>query len=227
MLLVRKFKQNRNILYRTILDLAQDHKRIDLITLQDELIKRNQFESIGGLVFLLSLQEDIPSLGLLDQHAKIVKEKSVLRELINSASTIITSCYAQKSQAIDVVLDRAEKTIFEISNKRASNSFVQLNIWLKKTFQHLSTIKGHGKVIPGIPSGFTKLDEMTSGFQGGDLIILAARPSMGKTAFSLGLASHAASQGLNVGFFSLEMSAEQLSLRLLSSESGIAHHHSK
>jgi len=212
------------MLYQVILDIAQKLQRIDLVTLQDELEKRGQLEAIGGVVFLLSLQEDIPALGLLEQHANIVKEKSTLRELINSAAGIITNCYMQNDQNIDAVLDEAEKTIFKISNKRADQSFVQLNIWLKKTFQHLSDIKSHSKGITGIPSGYRKLDQMSSGFQKGDFIVLAARPSMGKTALALSIAAYAAAQPVTVGFFSLEMSAEQLSLRLLSSESGIAHH---
>jgi replicative DNA helicase len=212
------------LLYQTILDLSQQHKRIDLIMLQDELGKRGQLDAVGGIVFLMSLQEDIPALGLLGQHAKIIKEKAVLRELIGSASSIINHCYTQNEESLDAVLDHAEKTIFQISNKRATQSFVQLNIWLKKTFQYLSNIKNHGKGITGIPSGYAKLDEMSSGFQSGDFIVLAARPSMGKTALALSMASHAAAQGMSVGFFSLEMSAEQLSLRMLASESAIAHH---
>jgi replicative DNA helicase len=212
------------LIFQAMLDLLTQHKRVDLVTLQDELVKKKQLESIGGLVFLISLQEDIPSLGLLEQHAKIIKEKAVLRELIQSASSIITNCYHQNDKNLSAVLDEAEKTIFQISNRRANHSFVQLNIWLKKTFQHLSNIKGNSKGITGIASGYAKLDDITSGFQPGDFIVLAARPSMGKTALALSIASHAASAGSSVGFFSLEMSAEQLTLRLLSSESLIAHH---
>lgn len=212
------------LIFQAILDLIKEFKRIDLVTLQDELTKKGQLETIGGLVYLLSLQEDIPSVGLVTQHAQIVKEKAVLRELINSATGIITNCYEQNEKNIDTVLDDAEKTIFQISHKRTSQSFVQLNIWLKKTFQHLSDIKSHSKGVTGIPSGFPKLDEMTSGFQPGDLVVLAARPSMGKTALSLGIGMHAALVGKSVGVFSLEMAAEQLTLRLLSSEAGIAHH---
>ncbi|MDR3550534.1 MAG: replicative DNA helicase [Candidatus Babeliales bacterium] len=212
------------IIYQTLLQLAQKLKRIDLVTLQDELAKNEYLEAIGGIVYLISLQEDIPSVGLIEQHAKIIKEKAVLRELIGSASGIISNCYNQDEQGIEQVLDEAEKTIFQISNKRAGQSFVQIDIWLKKTFQHLSDIKSHAKGITGIPTGYKKLDEMTSGFQGGDLIVLAARPSMGKTALAMTIGATAAAQGFSVGIFSLEMAAEQLTLRLLSSESGIAHH---
>lgn len=210
--------------FQAVMALALQFKRIDIVTLQDELLKNNVLDQVGGVVFLISLQEDVPMLGLLDQHATLVKEKSTLRELIRSAATIIAECYTQNDQGIDAVLDKAEKTIFQISNKRADQSFVQINIWLKKTFQHLSNIKSHSKGVTGIPTGYEKLDEMTSGFQKGDLIVVAGRPSMGKTGVALDLAAHAASEGMTVGFFSLEMPAEQLSLRLLSSQSGIAHH---
>lgn len=212
------------LIYQAIVDLIQQHKRLDLLTLQDELQKRNQLDAVGGVVYLISLQENIPSVGLIEQHARLIKEKSILRELIASASTIITNCYAQDPERIETVLDHAEKTIFEIAHKRTRHSFVQLDIWLKKTFQHLSDIKSHSKGITGVPSAYKKLDHMTSGFQNGDLVVLAARPSMGKTALALCIGTHAADCGLTVGFFSLEMSAEQLTLRLLSSESGIAHH---
>lgn len=212
------------IIYQSIIDLFKESKRIDLVTLQDDLIKKQQLEKVGGIVYLIALQEDIPSIGLLNQHAKIVKEKAVLRSLISSASQIITNCYEQNEDNIDTVLDAAEKTIFQISNKRSVQSFVQLNIWLKKTFQYLSDTKSHSKGVTGTPSGYKKLDELTSGFQEGDIIVLAARPSMGKTALALNIACNAALSGSTVGFFSLEMSAEQLTLRLLSSEAGIAHH---
>lgn len=211
------------LIFQVIIQTAEQHKRIDLITLNDELDKQGHLQTIGGMVYLLSLQEDIPAIGLLEQHARIIKEKSILRELINSATTIITNCYAQNDKEIESVLDEAEKTIFQISHKRSSQSFVQLTIWLKKTFQHLSEIKSHSKGITGVPAGYKKLDEMTSGFQKGDLVVLAARPSMGKTALALSIAQHAAKTGLSVGFFSLEMGAEQLTLRLLSSESRIGH----
>ena len=206
------------------MDIVSQAQRVDLVTVQDYLEKKGQLEAIGGLVYLLGLQEDIPSLGLVSQHAGIIKSKAVLRELIQSASVIISSCYNQDDRDISAVLDEAEKTIFQISNKRAEQNFVQLNIWLKRTFQHLSDIKSNSGGVTGIPSGYVSLDQMTSGFQKGDLIILAARPSMGKTALALNIAGHVAAQKLSVGVFSLEMGAEQLTLRLLSSESNVAHH---
>jgi len=218
------YSPQHKIIYEAILECSKKFKRIDLVTLQDELKKKNKLEDVGGIVYLVSLQEDISSLGLVEQHAQIIKEKALLRELIESATGIITNCYSQDDKNISIVLDEAEKTIFQISNKRTSQSFVQLNIWLKKTFQHLSDIKSNSRGITGIPSGYKKLDRMSSGFQNGDFVVLAARPSMGKTALALSVISNAATDGFPVGFFSLEMSAEQLILRLLSSESGIALH---
>lgn len=218
------YQQEHKVLFQFLLDLSHNYKKIDLVTLQDELEKKNQLEMVGGVAYLMALQEDIPSVGLLMQHAQIIKEKSILRELIHSAASIITNCYDQNEQEIESVLDAAEKTIFEISNKRSQQTFVQLNIWLKKTFQHLSDIKSQSKGITGIATGFKKLDQMTSGLQKGDLIVLAARPSMGKTALALNIGLNAAAQGQAVGIFSLEMAAEQLTLRLLSSQAGIGHH---
>lgn len=211
------------IIYQAMIDLVNNHKRIDILTLQDALMVQKKLEAIGGEIYLISLQEDMASIGLIEQHAQLVKEKSVLRSLINSATGIISNCYSQNETNIDAVLDQAEKTIFQISDKRVNQSFVQLNIWLKKTFQHLSDIKSHSKGVTGIPTGYAALDAMTSGFQKGDLIVVAGRPSMGKTAIALSLLSNASRQGYAIGFFSLEMAAEQLTLRLLSSESGIAH----
>jgi replicative DNA helicase len=212
------------IIFETIIETAQKFHRVDLVTLQDELEKKGKLELIGGTVYLLSLQEDIPSIGMIEAHAKIIKEKSILRELISSAASIITNCYSQNNEEIEAILDEAEQIIFNIANKRASQNFVQLNIWLKKTFQHLNDIKTHRKGITGIPSGYAKLDEMTSGFQKSDFMVLAARPSMGKTALALNIATRAAQENFTVGVFSLEMSAEQLTLRLLSTESGVGFH---
>ncbi|NBV40808.1 replicative DNA helicase [bacterium] len=211
------------LIYQAMVDLSMANKRIDMITLHNQLEITGHLDAAGGMVYLLSLQEDIPMVGMIDHHAQIIKAKSVLRQLINSSVSIITNCYSQQEQDISEIIDQAEQTIFKVAHQQTQQNFVQLNIWLKKTFQHLSSIKSSNKGITGITSQFRILDQMTSGFQKGDLIILAARPSMGKTALSLNIAMNAARQGAAVGYFSLEMSAEQLTLRLLSTESGIAH----
>ncbi len=211
-------------IFAAISAVASRNQRLDLLMLQDELEKKNTLLESGGIVYLLSLQEELPVMGLVEQHAHIIKEKAILRELVHSASSIIQNCYMQDDKEIATIVDLAEKTIFAIAHKRTNQTFVQLDIWLKKTFQHLSDLKSHSKGITGVPSGYKKLDSMTSGFQKGDFVVLAARPSMGKTALALTLAHYAAKEIGTVGFFSLEMGAEQLTLRMLSAESGIPHH---
>tara|TARA_Y100000588_G_scaffold331876_1_gene369783 strand:- start:983 stop:2344 length:1362 start_codon:yes stop_codon:yes gene_type:complete len=211
------------MIYKSMLELAKANQRIDMITLQDTLTKHGELESVGDVSYLMELQENIPAFGMLEQHVKIIRTKSILRDLISSSLDIITSCYGQNEEDIDHVIDEAEKRIFHIIHNRSQQNFVQLNIWLKKTFQHLSSIKSSSKGVTGVTSAFKTLDKFTSGFQPGDLIILAARPSMGKTSFALNVAINAAKQSNGVGIFSLEMAAEQLTLRLLSTESGIDH----
>jgi replicative DNA helicase len=215
--------KQHQVIYQAIVDLAQANKKLDLLVLQDYLETKKLFEASGGITYLIELQEDIPSVGLVVQHAKIVKDKSILRDLIDSAAGIISTCYDQDVDQIDEVLDAAEKKIFQISNKLAPTTFVQLDILLKKTFQNLAKIKSSRQGVTGIPSGFGKFDEMTSGMQNGDLLILAARPSIGKTALALNFALNAWHSGASVGLFSLEMSSEQLVLRMLSAESRIPH----
>ncbi|MFA5074883.1 MAG: replicative DNA helicase [Candidatus Babeliales bacterium] len=212
-----------SVIYQVIFDLAQANQKIDLVVLQDELEKIGKLEQVGGLMYLLELQEDIPAIGMITQHAKIVKDKSVLRQLIQSATDIITSCYGQELEEIEPVLDAAEKKIFQISNKLAPSNFVPFESLLKKTFQHLAKIKSSREGVTGVPSGFAAFDNITSGMQKGDLLILAARPSMGKTALALNMCLNAWKAGFGVGVFSLEMSSEQLVLRMLSSESKIPH----
>ncbi len=211
------------IIFKNMLALAHANKRIDMITLSDLLTKQNELVAVGDIAYLIELQENIPALGMLEQHVSIIRAKSVLRNLISSSIDIIMSCYDQNETELDTVIDQAEKKIFQIIHNRTKQNFVQLNIWLKRTFQHLSSIKSSSKGVTGVVTQFKQLDKMTSGFQPGDLIILAARPSMGKTSFALNVAMNATRQGYGVGIFSLEMAAEQLTLRLLSTESGIDH----
>jgi len=217
------FNRSHRVIFQALLDLSQMGKKIDLVVLQDHLTAKGELENVGGLMYLLSLQEDIPSVGLVDQHAKILKEKSILRSLIHSASDIISNCYERGSEDTGELLDFAEKKIFQISSKLSFNSFVPLNTLLKQTFKQLANVKSLKDGVTGVPSGFAKFDEMTSGMQRGDLLILAARPSMGKTALALNMVMNAWRAEVPVGFFSLEMSAEQLVLRMLSSEANIPH----
>ena len=211
------------MIFQAMQDIASSLRRIDLVTLQDELNKRQELDAVGGAVYLISLQEEIPATGLVEQHARIIKEKAILRELISSATEIIRSCFTQKEGEIEAVVDQAEQIIFEVANRRSAKNFEQLDIWLKRTFKHLSEIKSHGTGITGVPCGFAKVDQMSCGLQRGDLIILAARPSMGKTSLAVNIGLNSALEGFAVGIFSLEMPAEQLLLRILSAEAGIPH----
>jgi replicative DNA helicase len=217
------YHKSHSIIYQSLLELAQANKKIDVVVLQDNLQTKKLLEEVGGIEYLMSLQEDIPALGLLAEHARIVKSKAMLRELIHSAAEIITTCYDQEIEQIDAVLDSAEQKIFQISNKLTPPTFIRLDEILKKTFQQLSQVKSSHEGVTGIPSGFTAFDQMTSGMQNSDLLILAARPSMGKTALALNMALQSWYAGHSVGIFSLEMSSEQLVLRMLSSESQIPH----
>jgi len=217
------YTPSHQIIYQAALELAQANKKIDLVVLKDLLETKQVLDDAGGVEYLVELQEDIPAIGLIAQHAKIVKDKAILRDLIDSAAQIIGSCYDHKVSEIDGLLDDAEKRIYQISNKLTKPSFVQLNILLKNTFKQLAEVKNHQEGVTGIPSGYTMFDKMTSGLQKGDLLILAARPSMGKTILSVNFLLNAWHSGAKVGMFSLEMSSEQLVLRMLSSESGIPH----
>ncbi len=215
-------KQHQHI-FQAIVDVVSHGLKCDLLVLQDHLANKKLLDEVGGIEYLMELQEDIPSMGLIAQHARIVKDKSMLRDLIHSAASIISSCYDQNLEEIDSVLDAAEQKIFQISNKLAAPTFVRLDEVLKKTFQQLAQVKGSQEGITGTTTGFKAFDGMTSGMQRGDLLILAARPSMGKTALALNMATEAWHAGCPVAIFSLEMSAEQLVLRLLSAESQIPH----
>jgi len=217
------YSRSHQVIYQALLDLSQSGKKIDLVVLQDHLEAKKELDNIGGLMYLMGLQEDIPSVGLIEQHAKIIKEKATLRSLIYASAEIISNCYESRSDDINEVLDTAEKKIFQISSKASNQSFIPINTLLKQTFKQLANVKSLRDGVTGVPSGFAKFDEMTSGMQRSDLLILAARPSMGKTALALNIALNSWHAGFSVGIFSLEMSAEQLVLRMLSTESRIPH----
>jgi len=208
-------------IFEVVLDLHRKNSPVDTLTVSEELKKRNSLEMIGGRAYIASLSMSVPTTSNAAEYAKIVAEKSTLRQLIQTASDIVEKSYQEKMDAEDVI-DFAERSIFEVSQQRQTKDFTPLKDVLLENLKMIDEASAMGGGITGVSSGFTDLDRKTSGFQKSDLIVLAARPAMGKTAFALNIAQHAATKaGANVLIFSMEMSKEQLGQRLLAIESRI------
>ncbi len=205
-------------IFSAILELYERNEPSDLITLSNILRDKGHLERLGGEVYLASLVDGVPSAANIAYYAKIVKEKSILRGLIGAATEILNRSYDATSD-IDSVLDEAEHAVFEISENKIKPAFSPMKEIVKTTFENIEKLYAKKTLITGISTGFQKVDEITSGLQKSDLIIIAGRPSMGKTAFALNIAQHAAIEDKSpVAMFSLEMSKEQLALRMLSSD---------
>lgn len=208
-------------IFTAVLDLSEKNEPIDLITLSDALKDRKRLDQVGGIAYLSSLVENVPSAANIAYYSKIVKQKSILRKLIGTATEILDKSYGIGSD-IDSVLDEAEHAIFEIAQNKIKPAFSPIKDVIKETFKNIEKLYAKKELITGVASGFEKLDEMTAGLQRSDLIVIAGRPSMGKTAFALNIAQHAAIQErIPVAVFSLEMSKEQLAMRMLSSEARV------
>jgi replicative DNA helicase len=204
--------------------LNERHDAIDFITLKEELAKSGQLDEVGGPAYVASLADGVPRATNVEYYAKIVKEKSTLRNLIYAANKILINAY-EADQESDIVLDEAESAIFAVADDRLKAGFVQMRDLVKESFPKIEQLFEQKRLITGVPTGFVDLDEMTRGLQGGDLIIVAARPSMGKTSLVLNIAQYVATQPEHaVGFFSLEMSKESLFLRLLTAEAQVDGH---
>ncbi len=212
------YKEAHRKIFKAMVELFERNEPIDLITTAEILRTKNQLESVGGVSYLSSLVNTVPTAANVRHHSKLVREKALLRGLIRSATEIVTAAYEENLSADDLV-DNAERSIFEISNKRIRTSFFRLKDVIKDSFEMIEHLYDRKEAITGVPSGFKDLDELTTGFQPGDLIIVGGRPSMGKTAFALNIAQHVGVE-LNepVAIFSLEMSRKQLALRMLCSE---------
>jgi len=212
------YKLSHRKIFSAMTDLFDKNEPIDLITLTDHLKRINDMEAVGGLSYLSSLVAMTPTAANVRYHSHIVREKALLRGLLRSASDIAGKIYDDNLDAEDLV-DYAEKSIFDISDKRIKVSFVSLKQVIKDSFEMIEHLYDKKETITGVPSGFKDLDEYTTGFQKGDLIVIGGRPSMGKTAFALNVAQHV---GLDmrepVAIFSLEMAKEQLAFRLLCAE---------
>jgi len=214
------YREAHRRLFRAMVSLTERRVVIDHITLRDELIRRGELDSIGGYDYVAELADSVPTAANLEYHAKIVKEKAILRKLIETATGIITEAYDGHTTASEL-LDAAESRIFQVSQQRTEEGFARLKEMLWPTMERIETLQKSGKAITGVPSGFADLDNLTSGFQRGELVILAARPSMGKTAFVLNIATHAAVEQHGVAIFSLEMSKESLVQRMLTAEARV------
>ncbi len=215
---------SNQVIFRAIKDLYQDRQPSDLVTLSDRLDHAGQLDQAGGTAYLASLLTAVPTSVHVEYYARIVERDAALRRLI-SAGTDIVEIGFEDSITTEIALDRAEKLILQISQQRTTRDFVPLDEVLEGIFNRITPNGDNRNAIVGVGTGYTDLDAMTGGFQRSDLIILAARPSMGKTAFALGITHGAALlHGKSVGIFSMEMSAEQLAYRLLSTETGIDSH---
>jgi replicative DNA helicase len=214
------YKDAHRRLFRAMHTLTENRVVIDHITLRDELIRRNELELCGGIEYLAELVDAVATAANLEHHARIVRDKATLRRLIEASTGIIQQAYEGRLGANEL-LDEAEGRIFRISQHRRREEFVRLKELLWDAMEHIESLHRGGIAITGIPSGFPDLDNLTSGFQKSELVIVAARPSMGKTAFCLNIASNAAQQGRGVAIFSLEMSKDALVQRLLCSAAGI------
>lgn len=223
-LVAEDFYRPRHVkIFQAIRDLDDRSEPVDLITLSDCLEKDGSLEKVGGLEYLTELFEGIPATSNAAHWAKIVKQKAVLRNLIQVADTAARSAYLQEEE-LDTILDAAESGIFSLMQDRTTLPYHGIRQVVEETFAQIEARFDRKEAITGVPSGFRDLDEMTAGFQPSDLIILAARPSMGKTAFCLNLMANAAIHSeprFPVLFFSLEMSRHQLAQRLLCSEARV------
>jgi replicative DNA helicase len=207
-------------IFEGMVALAEKDEPVDLVTLRDELGQRNQLEAVGGMLYLAQLADAVPTAANLLYYARIVTEKSVLRRLIEAASEIAGSAYGQVDE-VDTLVDQAERAIFNVARRRNSDGFKPLRPLLSEAFENIDQVYHEKGITSGIDTGFSDLNMMTAGFQRGELVIIAARPSMGKTALTLNIGQNAASNGNTVAVFSLEMGKESLVQRMMCSEARV------
>ncbi|HKQ62424.1 MAG TPA: replicative DNA helicase [Candidatus Polarisedimenticolaceae bacterium] len=211
-------------IFRAMERLIDDGSALDAITLKTTLEGRGELDACGGPAYLATLLEGVPRSAHLEHYARIVREKAVLRELIRASQSILSSAL-EPSGSADELLDAAERAVFRVAENRLGSGFVPLRVTAEEAFKAIEELTRRQELITGIATGFPLLDELTAGLQPSDLIILAARPAMGKTALALNVASHAGlRQGRTVGVFSLEMSHQQLFFRLLCAEAQVDAH---
>jgi replicative DNA helicase len=215
------YRESHRKIFRAMLALSEKGEPIDLITLSDILKARGELQDIGGATYLAELVDKVPSAANIGHYARIVREKAVLRSLINVCNEISSRCYSGEED-IEPFLDEAERLIFDVSEKRVRPSFFKMGDLIMDTIKTVEQLFERKELVTGVPTGFLDLDRMTAGLQPSDLVIVAARPSMGKTALVLNIAQYVALHANTaVAIFSLEMSKEQLVLRMLCSEARV------
>jgi replicative DNA helicase len=217
------FLESHRRIFDKMITLTERLMPIDLITLSDELRRAGEFEQIGGATYIASLIDGVPRTDTIEPYAKLVKQKSMLRKLISASQQIVSLAFEEEDDA-DVIIDKAEHMIFEIAEDRVRQGFQYIGDVAHRRLEQIEQMAGRPEMITGVPTGFTDFDRMTSGLQRQELVVIAARPSMGKTALALNVAQYAAKNANVVGIFSLEMSAEQLVSRLLCSEARVDAH---
>ncbi|GLI18842.1 replicative DNA helicase [Tepidanaerobacter syntrophicus] len=218
------YKDSHRSIFEVIVNLYENREPADLVTVTEALRSAKILEQIGGVTYLTYLTEVVPTAANVEYYCKIVEEKAIIRRLINTTSEILSMAYDAQRE-VEELLDEAERRIFEIAQKRRVENFHHIKEILFDTFEHIEKLYNSAGGITGVPTGFPDLDEKTSGLQPSDLILIAARPSMGKTAFALNIAQNAAIRhSIPVAIFSLEMSKEQLVQRMLCAESNVDSH---
>jgi replicative DNA helicase len=218
------YKDAHRKIFEAILDLYNASKAVDLITLTDELKRKSVLDEIGGVSFLTSLANSVPTAANIAHYASIVKEKGILRILINNATRIVSLCYESQGN-IDEVVDKAEGLVFEVSDRRPQSSYLHLKDIIQNSIDTIDRLYQKKEHVTGVPTGFIDFDIKTAGLQPSDLIIVAGRPSMGKSAFALGIAEYAGVvEKIPVAIFSLEMSKEQLVQRMLCAHARVDAH---
>jgi replicative DNA helicase len=211
-------------IFEKMIALNERNQPIDFVTLREELSRAGEIDDVGGPAYIASLADGVPRATNVEYYSRIVKEKATLRNLIYAANKILTNAY-EADQDADLIVDEAESAIFAVAENRLKAGFVPMRDLVKESFPKIEQLIEQKRLVTGVPTGFVDLDEMTRGLQAGDLVIVAARPSMGKTSLVLNISQYVATQpNLTVGFFSLEMSKESLFLRLLTSVAHIDSH---
>ena len=218
------YQPSHRVIFSTMIELSERGDPIDIVTLVDRLRSAGNLDKAGGPDYIPTLADEVPTSAGVANYAKIVMEKAVIRNLIETSTEIVQDCFDNPGE-VDVLLDDAERRIFAISEQRIRSGFLSMKEIVKSSFKTIESLYEKKEHITGVPSGFADIDDLTSGFQPSDLIIIAGRPSMGKTAFCLNIAQYASMQKeLTVAVFSLEMAKEQLVMRMLCSEARIDAH---